>query len=51
MTNDFLLTGKERNLGFFTKQNPDIQSVIETFPDGDVRNDIRKAVIAYLKKN
>lgn len=49
-TNDFLLTGKERNLGFFTKQNPDIQSVTETFPDDDVRNDIRKAVIAYLKK-
>lgn len=51
VTNDFLLTGKERNLSFFTKQNPDILSVIETFPDGDVRNDIRKAVIAYLKKN
>lgn len=49
-TSDFLLTGKERNLGFFTKQNPDIQSVIDTFPENDVRNDIRKAVIAYLKK-
>ncbi|CAH0997527.1 Trifunctional nucleotide phosphoesterase protein YfkN [Emticicia aquatica] len=50
MTSDFLLTGKERNLSFFTKQNPDIQSVVDTFPDDDVRNDIRKAVIAYLKK-
>ena len=50
VTSDFLLTGKERNLDFFTKQNPDIQSVIDTFPDGDVRNDMRKAVTAYLKK-
>ncbi len=48
--NDFLLTGKERNFGFLTKQNPDIQSVTDTFPEADVRNDIRKAVIAYLKK-
>ena len=52
VTSDFLLSGKERNLGFFTKQNPDIISVVDTFPDvDDVRNDIRKAVIAYLKKN
>ena len=52
VTSDFLLSGKERNLGFFTKQNPDIISVVDTFPDADdVRNDIRKAVIAYLKKN
>jgi 2',3'-cyclic-nucleotide 2'-phosphodiesterase (5'-nucleotidase family) len=49
-TSDFLLTGKEKNLGFFTKQNPDIQSVIDTYPENDARNDIRKAVIAYLKK-
>jgi 2',3'-cyclic-nucleotide 2'-phosphodiesterase (5'-nucleotidase family) len=51
VTSDFLFSGKERNLGFFTKQNPDVMSVIDTFPDNDVRNDIRKAVIAYLKKN
>ncbi|WP_337045181.1 bifunctional metallophosphatase/5'-nucleotidase [Emticicia sp. 17c] len=51
VTSDFLLTGKERNLDFFTKTNPDIISVTDTFPEGDVRNDIRKAVIAYLKKN
>jgi 2',3'-cyclic-nucleotide 2'-phosphodiesterase (5'-nucleotidase family) len=50
VTSDFLLTGKERNLDFFIKTNPDIISVGDTFPDGDVRNDIRKAVIAYLKK-
>jgi 2',3'-cyclic-nucleotide 2'-phosphodiesterase (5'-nucleotidase family) len=51
VTSDFLLTGKERNLDFFVKTNPDIISVTDAFPDGDIRNDIRKAVIAYLKKN
>ena len=50
ITSDFLFSGKERNLGFFTKQNPDVLSVVDTFPESDVRNDIRKAVIAYLKK-
>ncbi|AFK01862.1 5'-Nucleotidase domain-containing protein [Emticicia oligotrophica DSM 17448] len=49
VTSDFLFSGKERNLGFFTKQNPDVISVVDNFPDNDVRNDIRKAVIAYLK--
>lgn len=48
-TNDFLFTGKERNLSFFTKENPDVLSVVDTFPAEDVRNDIRKTVIAYLK--
>ncbi|WP_259016205.1 bifunctional metallophosphatase/5'-nucleotidase [Emticicia fluvialis] len=51
VTNDFLITGKERNLDFFVRTNPDIISVNDTFPENDVRNDIRKAVIAYLKKN
>ncbi|MBA4854099.1 bifunctional UDP-sugar hydrolase/5'-nucleotidase [Emticicia sp. BO119] len=51
VTSDFLLTGKERNLDFFVKTNPDIISVTDSFPESDVRNDIRKAVIAYLKKN
>ena len=51
VTSDFLLTGKERNLDFFVKTNPDIISVMDTFPENDVRNDIRKTVIAYLKKN
>ncbi|RYU94036.1 bifunctional metallophosphatase/5'-nucleotidase [Emticicia agri] len=51
VTSDFLLTGKERNLDFFVKTNPDIISVNDSFSDGDVRNDIRKTVIAYLKKN
>lgn len=50
ITSDFLFSGKERNLGFFSKQNPDVISIVETFPENDVRNDIRKAVIAYFKK-
>ena len=50
ITSDFLFSGKERNLSFFTKQNPDVLSVVDTFPESDIRNDIRKAVIAYLKK-
>lgn len=50
ITSDFLFSGKERNLSFFTKQNPDVISVVDTFPEADVRNDIRKAVIAYFKK-
>ena len=51
VTSDFLLTGKERNLDFFVKTNPDIISVMDNFPENDMRNDIRKTVIAYLKKN
>ena len=50
ITSDFLFSGKERNLGFFTKQNPDVISIVDTFPESDIRNDIRKAVIAYFKK-
>jgi 2',3'-cyclic-nucleotide 2'-phosphodiesterase (5'-nucleotidase family) len=50
ITSDFLFSGKERNLSFFIKQNPDVIAVVDTFPEGDVRSDIRKAVIAYLKQ-
>lgn len=49
---DFLLTGKEAGLEFLTEQNPDIKQVIK--PDkanvADLRNDIRKAIVAFLKK-
>lgn len=48
---DFLLLGKEANLGFLTRDNPGIVKVYE--PDAadtkDVRNDVRKAFIAYMK--
>lgn len=40
---DFLLTGREANLGYLTKDNPDLK-VIETLED------IRKAVITELER-
>lgn len=50
--NDFLLTGKEQNLSFLTKDNPGIVNI--TYPDAanknDMTNDIRFAVIEYLGK-
>ncbi len=48
----FLIEGKETNFGYLTAQNPAVQSV--EIPDdkntNDLRNDIRKALIAYMKK-
>ncbi|TAH22232.1 MAG: bifunctional metallophosphatase/5'-nucleotidase [Cytophagales bacterium] len=50
-TTDFLMTGKEMGLGFLTEQNPDVRQVIK--PDknekADLRNDIRRAIVSYLK--
>jgi 2',3'-cyclic-nucleotide 2'-phosphodiesterase (5'-nucleotidase family) len=47
----FLIEGKETNLGFLTDKNPDVLKVVE--PDAndtnDVRSDVRKVLIAYLK--
>ncbi|WP_176464362.1 bifunctional UDP-sugar hydrolase/5'-nucleotidase [Flectobacillus sp. BAB-3569] len=47
----FLIEGKETNLGFLTDKNPDVLKIIE--PDAndtnDVRSDVRKVLIAYLK--
>jgi 5'-nucleotidase/UDP-sugar diphosphatase len=40
---DFLLTGQEANLGFLTRQNPDITNITEM-------RDIRMAVIDELKR-
>jgi 5'-nucleotidase len=40
---DFLLTGREANLGYLTEDNPDLE-VLQTL------DDIRKAVIAELEK-
>lgn len=49
---DYLLSGMEQNFGYLTKENPGIVKV--TTPDpadkNDLRNDIRFAVIEYLKK-
>jgi 2',3'-cyclic-nucleotide 2'-phosphodiesterase (5'-nucleotidase family) len=50
---DFLLTGLEKNLDFLTSKNPEITEIKE--PDknnkNDLRNDIRLAVISYLKNH
>jgi 5'-nucleotidase / UDP-sugar diphosphatase len=47
----FMMEGKETNFGYLTAQNPDVLKI--TAPDekdsGDIRNDVRKVLIAYLK--
>ncbi|MDX2249778.1 MAG: bifunctional metallophosphatase/5'-nucleotidase [Bacteroidia bacterium] len=48
-TTDFLLTGLEANMSFFTKNNPGIISVDYPGP-GDLSRDIRLALVDYLKK-
>jgi 2',3'-cyclic-nucleotide 2'-phosphodiesterase (5'-nucleotidase family) len=50
---DFLLSGQEQNMEFLTRENPGIINILEsdkTNPS-DLRNDIRLAVINYLKKH
>ena len=51
ITTDFLLTGLESNLDFFKKDNPGISNVVEAVESDkdDLRNDIRSALIHYLK--
>jgi 5'-nucleotidase / UDP-sugar diphosphatase len=51
VVNDFLLSGNETNLDFFTETNPNISNLQTLNPADatDLRNDIRKALIAYLK--
>lgn len=48
---DFLITGKETNLGFFNEQNP---GVIKMYPKittiGQPQSDIRVAIIKYLEQ-
>lgn len=48
---DFLITGGEANLGYVTKDNPDIIRIYPVSKElNDARSDIRLAVIRYLKK-
>ena len=49
--NDFLLSGYETRLDFFTPEHPDILAVDKPKDSSDLRYDIRKAVIAYLSEN
>ncbi len=52
ITNDFLISGKETNFDFFTETNSNILKIDKPDPNDktDLRNDIRKALIEYLKK-
>ncbi len=47
----FMMEGKETNFGFLTSQNPDILKMNESDEKdlSDIRNDVRKVLIAYLK--
>ncbi|MFM6925694.1 MAG: bifunctional metallophosphatase/5'-nucleotidase [Ferruginibacter sp.] len=47
---DFLMTGGEANLGFLTKDNPEIVKVYPVFTDlNDARSDVRRAIIRYME--
>lgn len=47
-TSDFMLTGKEKNMGYLNPENPDIRSIQHfTQPDQPGR-DVRHALIGYL---
>lgn len=48
----FLIEGKETNFGYLTAQNPAVKGIVESDEKdvNDIRNDIRKVLIAYLKK-
>jgi 5'-nucleotidase len=50
---DYLLTGMEQNMAFLNKENPGILDISIPQADdySDLRNDIRLAVIKYLKEN
>ncbi|MDJ1496704.1 5'-nucleotidase C-terminal domain-containing protein [Cytophagaceae bacterium DM2B3-1] len=50
---DFLLTGQEKNLDFLSSKNPDIKIVYtpEKNDPKDPHNDVRQAIIAYLRTN
>jgi len=50
--NDFLLTGNESGLEFFSAKNPDVQNINRAKPDdlSDIKRDIRLLIIDYIKK-
>ena len=52
ITNDFLLTGKESNLHFFTEANPNISNLSKSNATdaSDLRNNMQQAVIHFLKQ-
>ncbi len=48
-SNDFLFSGKETNFDFFNAKNSAISNVDIPTESSDLRSDIRKAFISYLK--
>jgi 2',3'-cyclic-nucleotide 2'-phosphodiesterase (5'-nucleotidase family) len=48
-TNDFLLSGKETNFDFFNEKNPAISNIDKPTDAADLRFDLRKAFINYLR--
>ncbi len=48
-TNDFLLSGRETNFDFFNESNPAISNIDKPTEASDLRIDVRKAFIHYLK--
>ena len=52
-TNDYLFSGKANGLDFFKPGNPNITNISKPNPTdtNDIRNDIRKTTIEYLKKH
>ncbi len=51
IVSDYLFSGKEQGIEFFSKENPDVLNVLEPSSDAnDLRRDIRLAVIGFVKK-
>lgn len=50
-TTEFLFSGAEKNMGFFTEKNENVISVEAPTTPTDARQDIRMVVIDYLRKN
>lgn len=53
MTGSYLLSGKEQGIEFFHERNPGVITLDAPKPDNktDLRNDIRKLFIDYMKKS
>jgi 2',3'-cyclic-nucleotide 2'-phosphodiesterase (5'-nucleotidase family) len=51
VTSDFLIKGLEKELSGFTDKNPGVRNVAypDPFDTNDIRNDLRKAFIRYLR--
>ncbi len=50
---DYIFSGKSNGLEFFNASNPAVSNISQPDPSdkNDLRNDVRRAVIEYIKKN